>query len=168
MRRPLVIYDFGPDPCWIFLYRMKISLYFLSVYCLRGGVNSWKIFPRSCNWACTLKNPCCGGWKISVGRLLLINLLGRHSIELEYVGDSITINVSVVYMARDVMVLMSLQLLRWQQWEYVRNMGCSTMSQVTTHFWVFGNALQIKKDSTFFGEFRADAVGIKDSGSRPQ
>jgi hypothetical protein len=38
--------------------------------------NSRKIFPRSCNWACTLRNPCCGGWKISVGRLLLINLLG--------------------------------------------------------------------------------------------
>ncbi len=44
------------------------------------GVNSWKIFPRSCNWACTLKNPCCGGWKISVGRLLLINLLGSEYV----------------------------------------------------------------------------------------
>ncbi len=44
---------------------------------VRWGVNSWKIFPRSCNWACTLMNPCCGGWKISVGRLLLINLLGN-------------------------------------------------------------------------------------------
>jgi hypothetical protein len=41
-----------------------------------------------------------------------------HSIELEYRGDSITVNVPVVYMERDVMVLMSLQLLRWQQWEY--------------------------------------------------
>jgi hypothetical protein len=32
---------------------------------------SQNIFPRSCNWACTLKNPCCGGWKISWGRLFL-------------------------------------------------------------------------------------------------
>ncbi len=34
------------------------------------------IFPRSRNYACTLKNPCCGGWKIFGGRLLLNNLLG--------------------------------------------------------------------------------------------
>ncbi len=34
-----------------------------------------KIFPKTCNWACTLKNPCCGGWKISWGRLLLISIL---------------------------------------------------------------------------------------------
>jgi hypothetical protein len=38
-------------------------------------INSRTIFPRSSNWPCTLKNPCYGGWKISVGRLLLINLL---------------------------------------------------------------------------------------------
>ncbi len=37
---------------------------------VRWGVNSRKFFPRSCNWECTLKNPCCGGWKISGGRLL--------------------------------------------------------------------------------------------------
>ncbi len=43
------------------------------------GVNSRKIFPRSCNWACTLKNPCCGGWQISWGRLLLNNLLGTST-----------------------------------------------------------------------------------------
>ncbi len=73
----LVTYDFAPDPCWISLYMMKILLYFLWVYSPRWGVNSWKIFPRSCNWACTLRNPCCGGWKISVGRLLLTNLLAR-------------------------------------------------------------------------------------------
>ncbi len=30
-------------------------------------INSQTIFPRSCNWPCTLKNPCCGGWKITVG-----------------------------------------------------------------------------------------------------
>ncbi len=42
---------------------------------VRWGVNSRKIFPRSCNWACTLKNPRCGGWKISWGRLLLNILL---------------------------------------------------------------------------------------------
>ncbi len=71
----IVTYDLAPDPCWISLYMMKILSYFLWMYNLRC-VNSWKIFPRSCNWACTLKNPCCGGWKISVGRLLLINLLG--------------------------------------------------------------------------------------------
>ncbi len=41
------------------------------------GENIRKIFPRSCNWACTLKNPCCRGWKISWGRLLLNILLGR-------------------------------------------------------------------------------------------
>ncbi len=58
-----------PDIWWKFYYN------FLSVNSLRWGVNSWKIFPRSCNWACTLKNPSCGGWKISVGRLLLNNLL---------------------------------------------------------------------------------------------
>ncbi len=46
---------------------------------VRWCVNSWKIFPRSCNWTCTLKNPCCGGWKISVWRLLLINLLDNST-----------------------------------------------------------------------------------------
>ncbi len=40
------------------------------------GVNSRRIYPRSCNWACTLRNPCCGGWQISWGWLLLNNLLG--------------------------------------------------------------------------------------------
>jgi hypothetical protein len=35
-----------------------------------------KYFSRICNWACTLKNPCCGGRKISWGRLLLNILLG--------------------------------------------------------------------------------------------
>ena len=75
----LVTYDFAPDPCWISFYMMQILLYFLLVYSMSWGVNSWKIFPRSCNWACTLRNPCCGGWKISVGRLLLNNLLVRNS-----------------------------------------------------------------------------------------
>jgi len=46
-------------------------------YVLR--INSRTIFPRSCNWPCTLKNPCVGGWKISVGRMLLINLLGSSA-----------------------------------------------------------------------------------------
>jgi hypothetical protein len=50
---------------------------------MRWGMNSWKIFPRSCKWACTLKNPCCGGWKISVGRLLLINLLVCDRLNVE-------------------------------------------------------------------------------------
>ncbi len=56
----------------------------------------------------------------------------RHSIELEYIGDSITINVPVVYMARDVMILMSLQL-RWRQSEY-RHIGGRTMPQRISEF----------------------------------
>ncbi len=43
-----------------------------------NGENCRKIFPRNCNWTCTLKNPCCGGRTISIGRLLLNNLLGCH------------------------------------------------------------------------------------------
>ena len=34
MGRPLVIYDFAPDPFWISLYMRKILFYFLSVYTL--------------------------------------------------------------------------------------------------------------------------------------
>ncbi len=52
------------------LFRIKI--YVSYVLC----INSRKIFPRSCKWPCTLKNTCCGGWKISWGRLLLNILLG--------------------------------------------------------------------------------------------
>ncbi len=89
----LVTYDFAPDPCWISLYMMKILLYFLWVYSLRWGVNSWKIFPRSCNWACTLRNPCCGGWKISVGRLLLINLSSLAPATRARPGPSLPLSV---------------------------------------------------------------------------
>ncbi len=32
MRRPLVIYDFAPDPFSISFYMRKVLLYFLSVY----------------------------------------------------------------------------------------------------------------------------------------
>ncbi len=32
MRRPLVMYDFAPDPIWISLYMRKILFSFLSVY----------------------------------------------------------------------------------------------------------------------------------------
>ncbi len=59
---------------------------------MRWSVNSWKIFPRTCNCACTLKNPRCGGWKISLGRLLLNILLGQHwafPLVPEYSGDSL-------------------------------------------------------------------------------
>jgi hypothetical protein len=44
------------------------------------GVNSRRIYPRSCNWACTLRNSCCAGWQISWGWLLLNNLLASDPL----------------------------------------------------------------------------------------
>ncbi len=39
MKRPLVIYDFAPDPYYISLYMRKIFFSFLSVYSLRISEN---------------------------------------------------------------------------------------------------------------------------------